>query len=379
MNREIDIIIIGAGASGLMVASRVKNKNIMLIDTNDKIAAKILISGGGKCNVTNEVVEPSHYLGNPYFVSEVFKRFDQHDLLQWIAKRGLKPKVRTRGQYFCTKSSQELVDIFKKETKNHTILLNTKAQNVSKRDEFFYLQCDNKKSYKAKSVVVASGGLSFPILGASDIGLKIAESFGHTIRKTAPALVGFTVQKEQFFFKSLSGISMDVEIKVGDKICDGALLFAHKGISGPVVLDASLYWEKGKIEIDFLPNWSLKEHLDSKKLISSLFPIPKRVCKALLEHLEIKDRPLYQLNQNERSKLETLKNYQFAPAGNFGYSKAEVTKGGVSTDEIDSKTMMSKKADGLYFIGEVVDVTGQLGGYNFQWAFSSAYVCSKAL
>jgi hypothetical protein len=146
-----------------------------------------------------------------------------------------------------------------------------------------------------------------------------------------------------------------------------------------VVLDASLYWEKGKIEIDFLPNWSLKEHLDSKKLISSLLPIPKRVCKALLEHLEIKDRPLYQLNQNERSKLETLKNYQFAPAGNFGYSKAEVTKGGVSTDEIDSKTMMSKKVDGLYFIGEVVDVTGQLGGYNFQWAFSSAYVCSKAL
>jgi len=375
---NIDIIIIGAGASGLMVASQLEKKKVLLIDVNDKIAAKVLISGGGKCNVTNEVVEPSHYLGNPYFVAEVFKKFDQHDLLRWITERDLIPKVRTRGQYFCSKSSKELVDIFKRETKQDTILLNTKVKSLSKRDEFFYVECE-KKSYKAKTVVVASGGLSFPLLGASDIGLKIADSFGHTIEKTAPALVGFTVQKDQFFFKSLSGISMDVEIRVGDKVCDGALLFAHKGISGPVVLDASLYWEKGKIEIDFLPSWSLEVHLNSKKLISSLLPIPKRVCKALLEHLEIDDCPTYKLSTQERNKLATLKQYQFAPAGNFGYSKAEVTKGGISTDEIDSKTMMSKKVDGLYFVGEVVDVTGQLGGYNFQWAFSSAYVCAKAL
>lgn len=378
MNRVIDIAIIGAGASGLMVASQLSGRLATLLEANEKIGAKILISGGGKCNVTNQSVESTNYLGNPYFINEVFKQFDQHDFLDWIAQRGLKPVVRSRGQYFCSKSSNELLKIFKKETKEQTIELETKVDSVTKRGEFFYIDC-GKKSYRASRVVVASGGLSFAKIGASDIGVQIAKSFGHTIEKMSPALVGFTLQKEQFFFKSLSGISTPVEIRVGDKLCDGALLFAHKGISGPVVLDASLYWERGSIEIDFLPNWSFEDYLDSKKFISSLLPLPKSLSKAFLEQWDIVDRPINQLTKVDKIKLQELKSYSFSPAGNFGYTKAEVTKGGVSTDEIDSKSMMSKKVKNLYFVGEIVDVTGMLGGYNFQWAFSSAVVCAKSL
>jgi len=378
MNDEIDIAIIGAGASGLMLGSLLEGKKAVIFEGNSKPGAKILVSGGGKCNITNEWVEPIHYLGNPYFVTEVLKVFDQHDLLEWLRERGLVPVLRKNQQYFCPQSASQLLDILKVESRKQSLLLDQKVEDVVKKGDWFYLQTA-KKRYKAKKVVIASGGLSFSLLGADDIGYRTAESVGHAVVRTAPALVGFTVQKEQFFFKSLSGISTEVEIRVGDHSCLGSMLFAHKGISGPAVLDASLYWEKGKIEIDFLPGWFPGEHQDSKKLVSSLLPMSKRVSKAFLEHLEIPDRPMNQLKVIEKEKLLGLKQYAFAPAGTFGYSKAEVTKGGVDTDEIDSKTMMSKKCEGLYFVGEVLDVTGRLGGYNFQWAFSSAAVCAKAL
>ena len=378
MNEEIDVAIIGAGASGLMVGSLLEAKRAVLFEGNSKAGAKILISGGGKCNITNEWVESIHYLGNPYFIGEVLRVFDQHSLLEWLKERGLEPVLRKNRQYFCPESASQLLDILKRESRKQSLLLRQKVEDIIKKEEWFYLQTA-KKRYKAKKVVIASGGLSFSLLGAGDIGYRVAKSFGHTIVRTAPALVGFTVQKEQFFFKSLSGISTEVEIKVGDQTCLGSLLFAHKGISGPAVLDASLYWKKGKIEIDFLPGWFPQEHRESKKLLSSLLPMPKRVSKAFLEHLEIPDQPMNQLKSQEREKLLQMKEYIFAPAGTFGYGKAEVTKGGVNADEIDSKTMMSKKCEGLYFAGEVLDVTGRLGGYNFQWAFSSAYVCAGAL
>ena len=192
-------------------------------------------------------------------------------------------------------------------------------------------------------------------------------------------MVGFTVQKEQFFFKELSGSAVDVCIKVGQHFCKGALLFAHKGMSGPAVLDASLYWEKGTIEIDFLPSFHWNSIKGSKKQITSLLPLSKRITKAFLVQLELKDKPFCQLTAQELDKLKLLNHYRLSPAGTFGYTKAEVTKGGVSTDEVDAQTMMSKKVKNLYFIGEVLDVTGRLGGYNFQWAFSSAYQCSQYL
>ena len=370
------IIIIGGGASALMLASLLPKNTATIIESNPKPGAKILVSGGGKCNITNTRMGTQYFLGDENFVQPSLKKFNEKALLRWLERQNLHPVLRKETQYFCKDSAKELLDIFLKESKKQTLCISEKVLEVMKRDDVFYVKT-NKKTYTAKAVVVASGGLSFPKIGASSIGYEIAESFGHTVVKTAPALVGFTVQKDQFFFKELSGVSTDVKIHVGEDVCEGALLFAHKGMSGPAVLDASLYWEKGKIEIDFLPNFSWKSVQGSKKQISSLLPMPKRVSKAFLLQFKLEDKPFHQLTKQELETLQNLSHYSLAPAGTFGYAKAEVTKGGVETSEVDSSTMMSKKEDGLYFIGEVLDVTGRLGGYNFQWAFSSAYSCAK--
>ncbi|DAB41298.1 MAG TPA: aminoacetone oxidase family FAD-binding enzyme [Sulfurovum sp. UBA12169] len=373
-----ELIIIGGGASALMLASVLPRQSALLIEANGKAGAKMLVSGGGKCNITNQRMDSAFYAGRDSFIKQSLRAFDQKALLAWIKQRGIDPVVKKEGQYFCPNSAKELLEIFNKESKKQTILLDEKVLKVSKRGDYFSVKTD-KRVLTSKIVVVASGGLSYPILGASSIGYEIAASFGHTIVKTAPALVGFTVQKEQFFFKELSGTSVEVEIKVADQLCRGPLLFAHKGISGPAILDASLYWEKGNITIDFLPGFSWSTVRSSKKQLTSIFPFPKRVAKAFLIQLGIEDKMGSKLSLDELKRLETLSHYSFAPAGTFGYSKAEVTRGGVCTDEVDANTMMSLKSDGLYFIGEVLDVTGRLGGYNFQWAFSSAYNCAKSL
>ena len=376
MNKNI--VIIGGGASALMLASLLPKNTATVIESNAKPGAKILVSGGGKCNITNTLMGTEYFLGDEQFIQPALKRFNERALLQWLERQRLMPVLRKETQYFCKDSAKELLDIFLKESKKQKILTNEKVLDVSKRDNIFYVKT-NMRTLTADRVVVASGGLSFPKLGASGIGYEIAEHFGHSIVKTAPGLVGFTVQKDQFFFKALSGVSTEVEIKVGDAVCKGALLFAHKGLSGPAVLDASLYWEKGTIEIDFLPGFSWNSLKGSKKQISSLLPMPKRVTKAFLIQFDIEDKMGSKLTSDELLLLRTLNHYSFAPAGTFGYSKAEVTKGGVNTDEVDALSMMSKKTEGLYFTGEVLDVTGRLGGYNFQWAFSSAYSCAKFL
>lgn len=370
------IIIIGGGASALMLASLLPKNSAIIIESNAKPGAKILVSGGGKCNITNSKMGTQYFLGDDDFVVPSLKKFNEKALLRWLERQHLEPVLRKETQYFCKDSSKELLHVLLKESKKQTFCLNENVLEVTKRHGVFYVKTD-KKTYTGTAVVVASGGLSFPILGASAIGYDIAASFGHDIVKTAPALVGFTVQKEQFFFKSLSGVSTEVKITIGDVVCEGALLFAHKGLSGPAVLDASLYWEKGKISIDFVPNISWNTLKGSKKQISSLLSMPKRVTKAFLIQLGLEDKPYHQLSVQELEILQTLSYYSFAPAGTFGYSKAEVTKGGVDTSEVDNETMMSQKEEGLYFIGEVLDVTGRLGGYNFQWAFSSAYSCAK--
>ncbi len=368
---KFDIVIIGAGASGLMAASKYREKNVAIIDSNGKIAEKIKISGGGKCNVTNVNVNAQNYLGDSTFISEILNDFDQNKLLSFLKIRGCTPILKKEHQYFCKQSASEIINIFRDEIKSSTLFLNQSVLSITKQ-EYFIIQTD-REIFEAKQVVVASGGLSYPKIGASAIAYDIAQSFGHNICKTSPALVGFTVQKDQFWMKELSGISMKVQCKVANKSFCQDLLFAHKGISGPVVLNTSLYWQKGLIEMDFLPNISLKKYLkNSNKLISSALPLPKRFIKVFLAHVKINDKPVSAMNDEEIQKLSILKNYAFAPAGNFGYSKAEVTRGGINTDEINSDTMMSKLVDNLYFIGECLDVTGELGGYNFQWAFSSA-------
>ncbi|WP_041672678.1 NAD(P)/FAD-dependent oxidoreductase [Sulfurovum sp. NBC37-1] len=372
----MNIIIIGGGASALMLASLLPKKSATIIEKNAASGAKILISGGGKCNITNAVMGTDFFLADKSFVIPSLEAFDEKELLGWLKKRGLEPVLKKDSQYFCKESSRELLSLLQKESRKQTFLYNETVLSVSKREGHFYVKT-NKRTLTADAVVVASGGLSFPKLGASGIGYEVAKHFGHSIVRTAPALVGFTVQKEQFFFKELSGTSTEVVINVNGQTCEGSLLFAHKGVSGPAVLDASLYWEKGKMEIDFLPGFSWESIRKSPKQLSSLLPMPKRVTKAFLLQLELHDKTGSKITDNELLILKGLNHYIFAPAGTFGYSKAEVTKGGVDTAEVDRQTMMSKKTEGLFFTGEVLDVTGRLGGYNFQWAFSSAANCAR--
>ncbi|RXJ96840.1 aminoacetone oxidase family FAD-binding enzyme [Arcobacter sp. AHV-9/2010] len=375
-----DIAIIGAGASGLMFASNLdkrKFKNICLIDSNDKIGQKIKVSGGAKCNITNEFVSENNYLGDRDFAKDILKRFSKDDLLRFLNKNQLYPKINpkiVKGTYFCN-SSQDVIDMFNLLTTHIKKFLSTKVLDISYNN--FFTITTSRGSIEAKKVVVASGGLSYTSLGASTIAFDIAKKFNHKVVDLNPALVGFTVQKEQFWFKDLSGLSIFVNIFVEDKKIEGNLLFAHKGFSGPAVLSSSLYWKKGKIAIDFLPNIDIKKLLVGNKNISTALPLPKRFTQEFLKSINLEDKPCSKLSKEELESLKILNKYSFAPAGNFGYTKAEVTKGGICTDEINHKTFESLKQKDLYFIGECLDLTGELGGFNFQIIFSQAYLCAK--
>ena len=375
-----DVLILGAGASGLMCAAHLsRSLDVALVDCNEKVAKKLKISGGGKCNITNVEVDLSHYDTTEEILQNALDVFSKEDLLAFLANNGLEPEIRKGRYYFCKNSSDEIINILKEKTKNTHLLLNHEVLQLKKEQERFDLYTQ-KGLLHAKKVVVATGGKSYKTLGASDIGLDIAKSFALDVVEFTPALVGLTVQKEQFWMKELSGLSCYVEIEVAGKKISEEMLFAHKGISGPAVLSASLYWQKGNIVINFLPNDSIFKRIKgSKKLLSSVIPLPKRLAKALLEALEIEDIACTRLDSDQKQKLARLHSYEFAPAGNFGFSKAEVSRGGVALHELCSKSLESYKVSGLYFIGEVVNVTGELGGYNFQWAFSSAVACAKRI
>ncbi len=373
-----DIVFIGAGASSLMAASLLKNHSIALVDSSSKIAPKIKISGGGRCNFTNKIISSDNFLGDKELLDKTFKSYDNSDLLKFFKKYNLEYNLKDNQKYFCKNSSSDILDIFSKQIRHCSLFLNHTVMDVE-FDRCFIVETDKKTTIKAKKLVVASGGLSYASLGASDIGYKIAKKFGHTIKTTSPALVGFTLQKEQFWMKNLSGISCRVALHVEDEIFIDDLLFAHKGISGPAVLNASLYWRRGVVSIDFLPKVNVVKLLEkkSKKQISSLLPLPKRFVKEYLKSINLDDVAIDRLSKSQKEKLYELNHYIFAPAGNFGYTKAEVTKGGIDTNDINHLSFESSLQKNLYFIGEVLDVTGELGGYNLQWAFSSAVVMSK--
>ena len=350
INDNYDVAIIGAGASGLMAAHILNNKNIKttIIDSNTKIGKKIKISGGGKCNITNRYLNENKYLGSSNFIKSIFDKFDNKNLINFLNKNNIHLKLNERlirGSYFCN-SSDDIIRLFSKLITKIHLKLNIIVEDVNHIEDIFEIKTSRGLIY-AKKVIVASGGKSFPSLGASEIGYKIAQNFGHNVFRLDPALVGFTVQKDQFWFKELSGISLGVRIMIKNKIINANMLFTHKGCSGPAILVASLYWTKGSIKIDFLPN-------KNKYL-------PKKFLK-IAKQLDI-----------------DIHNYIMAPAGNYGYTKAEVTKGGIDTNEINKLNFESILQKNLYFIGEVLDVTGELGGYNFQWAFSSGYVCASSM
>lgn len=375
MNNVYDVIILGAGASGLFLGAHLQNKKIAIIDSNRDLGLKILASGGGKCNLTNEFVTEENYLGDRKFIKKSLENFSSKDLLNYFQTRGVVFQTRENNQFFCKNSAKDITNILRKENSNSRFFFNQKILQVEKEREVFTVTTE-RKTFKGKSVVVATGGESYKEIGASRIGYEIAESFDIGVEKTSPGLVGFTVQPDEFWFKNLSGVSFQAKVTVGEKSFVRDILFTHKGISGPLVLNASVFRKKGSIEIDFLPTFSFNEIKKSNKFISTAIPLPKRFLKEFLNKFNLEDKAYKNYNKIEVELIHKLKNYVFAPAGDFGYSKAEVTKGGVNTSFISSSNLMSKKIENLFFIGEVLDVTGELGGFNFQWAFSSAFTAS---
>lgn len=375
-----EICVVGAGASGLMFASLAANRfDIIIIDSNKILAPKLKISGGGKCNITNVYCSVENYFCDSKFIEPALQHFSNNDLIDFCNFNGVDTREIKRvvdGQIFCRNSSF-LIEMLGEKISNALLLNSTRVLSVVKLGNVFEIDLGSSKVV-AKNLVVASGGVSYPELNASPIGYEIAKKFGHKIIPATPALVGFTVQSDEFWFKSLSGISIDAKMQIGEKSFEGGLLFAHKGISGPVVLNSSLWWQKGKISINFCPKIkNLYAHLQKNKdkNISNAMNLPKNFMKAFLNKIKLDDKKIAELQQLELEKISIIQKYEFSPAGTFGFSKAEVTRGGICTDEVDPFTMMSKLEPNLYFLGEVLDVTGELGGYNLQWAFSSAKIC----
>ena len=372
-------MILGAGAAGLMAAAHLPEKRVLILEHNPRPGAKIAISGGGRCNLTNQNLSPDDYLGDKAFVKTVLRRFDNDALLAWLRKRGLEPVLRKASQWFCPRSAQELIDVLQQACGHADFSFDTEILGVRKEGARFCVETSRGR-FAGHKVLVATGGLSYASVGAGGIGFAIAESFGHTLTPLRPALVGLTLQPEEAWMRELAGLSLPVAIRVGRRGIAGDLLFAHKGISGPAVLDASLWWNRGRLTVDFLPEIRLARLFKNpKKPAAAQIPLPRRFVRAFFEALNLPNIPYRAMDEAQKQRLSLLKSYAFAPAGTFGYSKAEVTKGGIKTDEIDPATMQSRRVEGLFFAGEVVDVTGRLGGYNFQWAFSSAVAAARGV
>lgn len=402
-----DVLIIGAGAAGLMCAAQAgyRGKSVVVVDMGKKPARKVLISGGGRCNFTNENAEPSNYLcQNPHFAKSALSRYSAQDFIDLVDRHGLKYHHKTLGQLFCDDSAQDLVDILMTECDWAGVTLNLRTEvlsvsvvksnitsDIASDNEQGYLVTTNDKSYQCKSLVVASGGLTMPKLGATPIGYKIAEQFDLNVLETIAALVPFTLHEhDKQRFDGLSGISLLTEVtsENGTTFKEN-ILFTHRGLSGPAILQISSFWRAGQaVTINLLPEHTLSETLiqwqseqgqkSVKNLLATL--LPKRFVEVLVKDGIIADKPIKQLNHQDVSALsDYLHAWQIKPNGTEGYRTAEVTLGGVDTDELSSKTFESKKQQGLFFIGEVIDVTGWLGGYNFQFCWASGYACGQVV
>ncbi|AAZ26225.1 MULTISPECIES: NAD(P)/FAD-dependent oxidoreductase [Colwellia] len=390
-----DVLIIGAGAAGLMCAAQAgyRGKSVVVVDMGKKPARKVLISGGGRCNFTNENTTPENYLcQNPHFAKSALSRYSAQDFIDLVDRHGLKYHHKTLGQLFCDDSAQDLVDILMTECEWAGVEVNLRSEvlSVTKIDDG-YSVTTNDKSYQCKSLVVASGGLTMPKLGATPIGYKIAEQFDLNVLETLAALVPFTLHEhDKQRFDGLSGISLLTEVTSEDGTSfKENILFTHRGLSGPAILQISSFWRAGQaVTINLLPECNLSETLiqwqneqgqkSVKNLLATL--LPKRFVEVLVKDGIIADKPIKQLNHPEITALsEYLHAWQIKPNGTEGYRTAEVTLGGVDTDELSSKTFESKKQQGLFFIGEVIDVTGWLGGYNFQFCWASGYACGQAV
>ncbi|ERS02455.1 membrane protein [Acinetobacter sp. COS3] len=396
MVHQVDVVVLGAGASGLMLAAEAakRGRSVVVLEKANKVGKKILMSGGGKCNFTNLDVEPSNYLSeNPHFVISALTRYTNWDFIGMVCEYGIEYEERKHGQLFTLKGAKEILEMLLIEcekAKYVNIQTHCEVQDVQPKADSGFMIDTNQGTYQCESLVVATGGLSIPTLGGSGFGYELAQQFGHHVYPTRAGLVPFTFSDQ---FKEvttrLSGNALDATLINDRHQFTEALLFTHRGLSGPSSLQLSNYWHVGEnFKIDFFPSQDLTEFFKEKKKAQ-----PKVLLRTLLNEFTAKSivLELQQLIWAEQSETAIsnisdaqlehiatqLHAFSVKPSGTEGYRTAEVTLGGVDTSEVSSKTMESKKQKGLYFVGEVLDVTGHLGGYNFQWAWSSAQAAAQ--
>lgn len=386
-----DVIVIGAGAAGLMcsIEAGKRKRSVCLIEHTSKIAEKIRISGGGRCNFTNLYSSDRNFISkNIHFSKSAFGKYDQNDFVSLVSKHNIEYYEKKLGQLFCKKSAREIIEMLISECKDQDvkIKLETSVITISKEKDTYFVKT-NKGNFSSKSLVVATGGLSIPKIGATDFGYRIAKQFNLNITNLFPALVPLTFKNDTLeFCKNLAGISINASVAIDKISFEEGLIFTHRGVSGPSILQISSYWKEGKpITINLLPSVNLYEILTNKRLnsaktnISNILSefLPKKLATAICDKLNI-NKKISETSNNDLHKLTNfVHNWSIVPDGTEGYKTAEVTIGGVNTNEISSSTMECKKHPGLFFIGEVLDVTGHLGGHNFQWAWSSGFVAGQ--
>jgi len=391
MSNQYDVIIIGAGAAGMMCAIEAgkRRRKVLLVDHFKKIGEKIRISGGGRCNFTNLNTQSSKFLSqNPKFVKSALSQYTQHDFINLINKYEIKFHEKKLGQLFCDHSAQQIVEMLLKECE---------LANVTIKREFNITEIDKNKNqyivktvdetYLSQSLIIATGGLSVPKIGATAFGYNIAKKFGLDVLETLPALVPLTFNEKILeMCKELTGLSVEAIVSLNKVLFQEGMLFTHRGLSGPSILQISSYWKQGNdITINLLPKLNIYQFLEEKRKLNPKLDIgniigdilPKRLAQIICRDNKASGNISELSNKLLKKLSDNINTWIINPTGSEGYRTAEVTLGGVNTKELSSKTMMSKKHEGLFFIGEVVDVTGHLGGYNFQWAWSSGYVAGQ--
>jgi predicted Rossmann fold flavoprotein len=389
---KVDVVIVGAGASGLFCAVEAarRGRQVVIFDHAASPGRKILASGGGRCNFTNYEVDATHFLGaNPHFCKSALSRYNQWNFLELVKEYKIRFHEREHGQLFCDQSASEILAMLLDQCHKTgvRILTSQSIADIERSREGEFVISANKFRYAADSLVIASGGLSMSTLGASDFGYQLAKKFGHSIVATRPGLVPLTLcAQDKEILTPLSGIAIPATVTCREVSFTENLLFTHRGLSGPVILQISNYWHPGdSITIDLLPGSDLLEELKEAKRLHPqrqlksflLKKLPSRLVLALFSE-QLLARPLQIIAQeNLVPVFRQLQQWALRPAGSEGYKSAEVTVGGVNTAEISSKTMESRKVSGLYFVGEVLDVTGWLGGYNLQWAWSSGWCAGQ--
>ena len=391
MTGSFDVVVIGAGAAGLMCAAEAgrRGRHVCLLDHSHKLAEKIRISGGGRCNFTNLFADPSSFLSeNEHFCKSALSRYTQYDFIDMVERAGIAFHEKKLGQLFCDDTAQQIIDVLKQNVLEAGVHLHQgiKVSAVTKDQDKFVIETD-KMRIQADSLVVATGGLSIPKIGATDFGYQLARQFDLPVTDVRAGLVPLTFTDNLLrFCKSLSGLSVDAVVRCGPTSFREGLLFTHRGLSGPSVLQISSYWQDGQaLLINLAPEINLTEDIAAAKQqqgradILTLLSrhLPRRLAAAILDREGITGR-IADLSSADIGRLhDAVHNWQVVPSGTEGYRTAEVTLGGVHTAALSSKTMEANSCPGLYFIGEVIDVTGHLGGYNFQWAWSSGWVAGQ--